>query len=396
MSFSGTCTTEELALLDCLSSSTSGRAGGSSSIDWAVLLAHARRHRVEFLVRRSYVGSGLVPSEVQADLERAFRINVAIALAQRQLLDSFAEQVDEHGIEVILLKGSGSARYYAQPEDRHVGDLDLLFRDESQAQRAMSLFEAMGWRPLAFDFELNGAQRAEYVDRVKDVALVNEQMPFRLELHWRPFTDSRWWPHAGEEMWPSVPPALDDDLPFPTLPPAIEFRYLLMHGSLCGWFRLKWLADILRILESSDDKQRHDMAMLRDDVHFGLHYRTLSALLKALVDRSLPGDDEWHENRERRGTDWRVRAILQKLDAKPPHEINAGSAVDVVLLKVRERLYSAGLESTWSRRLQTFIHMGFTTRDWEWIRIPERYHSCYRVLTPVLLAARVIRSKRRR
>lgn len=54
--------------------------------------------------------------------------------------------LQEHGIETVLLKGSGTAGLYPVPELRKSGDIDLLVADQKAGEKAYEVLHEHGFR----------------------------------------------------------------------------------------------------------------------------------------------------------------------------------------------------------------------------------------------------------
>ena len=61
------------------------------------------------------------------------------------LSKSIIEELKEHGIDAILLKGSGVAAFYPVPEYRKSGDVDILMKNKEEAERACEILEKHGF-----------------------------------------------------------------------------------------------------------------------------------------------------------------------------------------------------------------------------------------------------------
>lgn len=212
-----------------------------------------KRHRVGPLLHQAVLQSGgVVSPAAQEALHRDRQGNERKQLVSALLLQGVARWFSKNDIPWTLVKGLGLARQlYSDPALRPSADIDLLVSPED-FRRAIQVLEANGFR------NVTGRPRtailkaaADYLFR--DVTLLGPMGP-KIELHQRPlFVDGRrnhlapLAPAKGSEPFPV--PALDSDLA----------HYLLAHGAISYWARLKWLVDLVPLLASLDDAEKRQL-----------------------------------------------------------------------------------------------------------------------------------------
>lgn len=130
---------EERAFLALLSSGLHQReAGGeafSSDLDWAAVLAMAQRQTVLGVVAEAV---GRLPSSLQpapavlSELHRFLVVNAKTHLRINAVTAEICERFRAEGVEAVLLKGTGLASNYPNPQARQCGDIDLYIPKKHQ------------------------------------------------------------------------------------------------------------------------------------------------------------------------------------------------------------------------------------------------------------------------
>lgn len=150
--------------------------------EWEALLGLAAGHRLEGLIlaalermdSRLPVADRLFPAERFETLRLLRRQSIGWDLEQARVL----AWLEKHGVTPIVLKGS-SLRHevYAEPTERPVSDLDLLFRPEDLETAHRTLSE------LGYEDPNTAAANALYREHHFHTQL-RHPSGFALELHW--------------------------------------------------------------------------------------------------------------------------------------------------------------------------------------------------------------------
>lgn len=166
-------------------------------------------------------------------------------------LKAFLEVTDalrEAGIAFIPLKGFVlSQKLYGDPSFRFTGDADLLL-EPCDIEKAILLFQDLGYKPALFPWPAEPGNAQKLMRLRNQFALENPNSGLDVELHWRllyyPVL-----PHG--EMSRIVSQNLDTitlhGRSFQVLNRELDLLFLLIHGGMHGWRRLKWLVDVHEI-----------------------------------------------------------------------------------------------------------------------------------------------------
>ena len=212
-------------------------------VEWTRFLATTQRHRVEGLVYDGLLAAEIAPPEpVRSELrEHGLRVAGRGLVMARGTL-AIAALFENAGIPALFVKGSSlEILAYGRLGLKSANDIDVLVERDRLAE-ANAALHADGWTRTLPPADLRDDLLERYLDLSKDLVFVHEARGLLLELHhclaWhdtlaRVNTAS---PRQDVAIFPgrTVPTLSDEEL----------FIYLSVHGGLCQWMRIKWLADL--------------------------------------------------------------------------------------------------------------------------------------------------------
>ena len=236
--------------------------GSSEELDWARFRGLVHRHRVGGLVRAGLEQFSAIcpPSEVVAWLDDQISANAVSYLrwvkVTRDLTAAFAEQ----DIACVSLKGAGiAARYYREPSQREMIDVDLLVPPESY-EAAERIVASQGFDRFFPSFDISGQRKAAFMALHNAFAYVRRSDGAQIDLHWRMVQNPAMMPLL-DNAWAGMVENLDiAGQRLPMLEPATHFVYVCVHGIKSGWARLKWLADVDRMTRGLSDHEAEEAA----------------------------------------------------------------------------------------------------------------------------------------
>jgi hypothetical protein len=203
--------------------------------------------------------------------------NAVAALRRLALAGELVERLSARGIAAIILKGPTLAQdAYGDVGARDDRDLDLLIA-EQQLQTAIDVLSARGLTIVEGPRRLtitrrtldDPARRQHYAEAEFEVAGIN------VDLHWRLTRNRHLFP-AGN----LGPRALDvGGATIPALPMPEAFFYAMVHGTSHGWFRLKWIADVVGLVRQRPVLTA--LATLERAQHIGFERCVATGLLMA-------------------------------------------------------------------------------------------------------------------
>ncbi|QIK95826.1 nucleotidyltransferase family protein [Sphingomonas sp. HDW15A] len=211
----------------------------TDGLDWKLVLALARRHRVQGLVWNALAQyANNMPVDIKdalaSDARSIAANNLAIAGECRAILTEF----DQAGISLLFVKGlTVGALAYRSPLMKMGWDIDLLI-DARDLEEAARLLERRGY---GVRIPSKRAQLHAWHRPSKESVWSRDDL-FHVELHTRLSDNQRLIPTLGVHS-PSQFVEVAPGVSLKTLAKEELFAYLSVHGASSAWFRLKWISD---------------------------------------------------------------------------------------------------------------------------------------------------------
>ena len=219
-------------------------AAVARGIDWPRFGRVVARQRVAALVETSLKAAAVaLPEAVAEPLARQAKRIIHANLVAAGDTARLTALIAAAGYPVLAIKGVVlSALAYGSVAMKHGKDIDLLILPEHIAP-VLAVLEADHYR-ISQPAETLSAQQRRLLPRYgKDVSIVRGRPHLQIELHWRLFTNVGLLPTLTARA-PVQTVQLGRGLTAPTLAPAELYAYLVMHGAIDGWSRMKSLADL--------------------------------------------------------------------------------------------------------------------------------------------------------
>jgi hypothetical protein len=357
------------------------KSEADSAIHWDKFVELAVHHRVVPLVYMSMKdrNDSSIPMDVMRTLERKTMKNTMRMMQLCQETSVVSHVLTERGVRSIVLKGPAIAEdIYGDVALRTSNDLDILvaYRD---VPKAADLLTEMGYEQVGkLPPNILGDQKwrshhVEYRHPLKGTCI---------EIHWRlhpgPGKEPRF-----QELWerrrtstrngPSVHLLSQEDL----------FVFLIGHGARHAWFRLRWLADIDRMVRQPMDWRKVVRLLAK---YQQSHLAGQALLLAAKLIRSpMIGGLEQTTRRKRSEQSaeealWFIRNQVSLHDDFVPEDINR-----------RHQRYLLSIKST-SQKLLYYSNMLYPYPiDERTLPLPRQLHLLYLILRPILWAFRQTR-----
>lgn len=345
------------------------------------------RHRIGPLValRLRRLPAGTLPPGLQAGLDEDLQRNRLRCLKTTRshlLLDRWFADA---GIPWLPFKGlSLACRYYDDPAARQVNDLDLWVPlDRLDAARAVLAREGFRFDPASahWDLAARGPRHRAFLSRwtVEETHVSREHGG--IDLHWQLSDNPALFRLSAEALLAGREQVTVAGRPLPSMRHEDLLLYLCEHGGKHGWFRLKWLADLPKVLD-----------------HRPLDWRALFARARALgCERSLQLG---------------LTLAVQLFGWQAPAEAMAGIArfryrrglLAIVNTLLRDRAEGLRQHATMSRRLMLLTavarlllsdhgaalrhglwRLSLSPQDLRLLPLPDRALPLYRLLRPLLM-----------
>lgn len=253
--------------------------------DWTRVIELADRHRVAPVIFRNLSTSASIsiPPEVKQDLQSRYEANARRALMHYAETMRVTRLLAHEGIRAAPFKGAPLAHHlYGDVAYRHAGDIDVLIsgRDYLTADAVLTKHGFVRENPSIVP---NTRELTRLQHRRKDAIYLHPRHAYRLELHWQLLDMPSYFPLS----WPMTNRTRMAGEFLPAMPLHTLAMYLCTHGASSGWFRLKWLVDISRLVVHPHFDIERVLSKARDE---GLErvFTQALALCRLLFDIDLP------------------------------------------------------------------------------------------------------------
>ncbi|MCR2833201.1 nucleotidyltransferase domain-containing protein [Parerythrobacter lacustris] len=373
------CAIAQSPAMDC---ARPARTGG---IDWARFEALVDRHRVGALALAGAARIGM-PADVAARLAGEEERNASNYLRSIALLRKLSDHFARAGIEWVLLKGIAVAEAaYERPALREMIDIDLMV-DAVRIEEAEGIILEKGFTRIHPRFALDDAKRANFAKLHSAYSYFRRADGAQLDLHWRtsqnpyfvPQIDAHWREWSGTTVVSG----------FPTLRPDVHLAYVLAHGAKHGWVRLKWLADVERMVAMLDDAgvalltatlREHGLETVAGSAFALCHTLFRSRLPEALADlTSSARAAQLHDH------------ALELIAADLPM---GGAGIGKPGYLWRRMRHSLGLVRRRGYRRRALLLEVVRSHDLEHVPLPKGWIVPMAIISPVLAVGRAISGK---
>ncbi len=233
-------------------------------MDWSTFMALANHHRVESILADniSTFPEANIPADVREHYTAMLRKKSMGAMTITRAAIEMIKALGEDDIRCVLLKGhSVSSRFYQVPHTRESIDVDILV-DWKNITRSRAAVEKLGFQQYFPDVPVPLNRHDMLRTLACDIAYIRPSDGVQLDLHWRLNRNSHLLEWDFDVVLGLTETMLLANEKVKVIKPAAQINYMICHGARHAWFRLKWLADIYRILEVLTPAQLAEMEKL--------------------------------------------------------------------------------------------------------------------------------------
>jgi len=225
-------------------------AAAARPIDPRALLQLTRWHRVAPFVQLAVDESGLaLPAKEAAALARMARKARLQAIANAAEEARLANAAERTGLDLLFVKGATLAYLvHRDPSAKTAWDIDVLI-DPRDLAPACDLLERQGYALILPEGVVAGPRRDRWLAGTRESLWRNAARGTAVELH-TGLSDSGGL-IAGIGMGSPRQTVEIAGAAVPTLADAELFAFLVAHGTIHRWARLKWLADVAAMIAAS-------------------------------------------------------------------------------------------------------------------------------------------------
>lgn len=361
-----------------------------NDIDWRKFIELAKRHRVECLVALNLAAqrSANVPDTVRDHFAKRLRRHSVYSLDVARATIALTEAFSDAGIPSILLKGHAvSARFYHPLTARQCIDIDILIPEEDLT-RARSVVAGLGFEQYFPDFAVRPGCEDTLRALASDIAYRRASDGVQLELHWRldrnPYLLNRDF-DAMRALTTHIPLA---GAKVPVLETPAQLTYLICHGAKHAWFRLKWLADIYRMLDVLTDEQSDRIARMSQRDGTMRMVATSLQLIRTVYD--IPTDKFATEQMIPHEDPQLLDHMLRSIEAPAKHDGIRFKDLGNLLKSTR---YLINLRSDIRYKRSVVMLLLADVRDIRNIQLSRKWLWLYILLGPCLAAVRVCKNE---
>lgn len=348
-------------------------------LDWERFLDLAFHHRVYpilYVKLKEYTNASIPPAVIKALLSK-YSTNVINMLRLSSELEKINKEFLDHNVQSLLLKGPVLAlMLYGDLSLRTSKDLDILVSPHHVTQ-AEEILIRLGYETEEKDQDAIDIWRRKQ----HHISYVHPVLLTQVELHWRMSLEL---PGASfEDLWERRVTVALSSSPINYLGNEDLLVYLVSHGSRHGWFRLRWLYDIDRMMSKDMINIKKLKQIYKSDG--GQHLAGQSLLLTSkLFSTRLPDQLEilTHNKRSQKLAYSALFFIKNKVDLSSDGDKS-------ILGQHKHYLYSL---MTWKQKLSLIIDYLYPSpKDVLLLPLPKSLHFLYFPLRPFLWLWRSLR-----
>lgn len=215
----------------------------TSDLDWTLFVKLVMHHRVYPLVYMKFtvLNTSLIPANVMEKLHHYYQTNTMKMLHLSREMNHICKSLTDSGIRTLLLKGPVLAiQLYGNLTHRTSKDLDILVHADD-VEKAEEILVQLGYE-MKDPYILNNWKKKSH-----HLSFEHRKHRAQIEIHWRlnpHFSRS----YSFDKLWERRNDVTISNQTFYYLGNEDLLCYLTDHGARHGWFRLRWLMDIERLL----------------------------------------------------------------------------------------------------------------------------------------------------
>lgn len=219
-------------------------------VDWKEFLQLVYFHKVypSIYLRLSSIDSPYLPNNVVKIVEDLYKDNTIKMLQLIKELDNISTALTKNKIRMLTLKGPILSYYlYGDLSSRTSNDLDILISFQD-LKSTIEILQANG-----YEMEYEPPRKLkDWQKRNHHLEFLHKEKNCKVEVHWRLHPGPSKEP-SFEDLWNNRKTVSIGSTAFHTLGEEILCYYLVTHGARHGWFRIRWLVDIVRLLKREED-----------------------------------------------------------------------------------------------------------------------------------------------
>lgn len=357
----------------------------AEEIDWCAIWKLAIRHRVVPVMADRIKALGIaVPVDVASLIADHVQKNLFKGMKQAAELVNLTKLFEGHGIPFVAFKGIALLKLMGlELHQRHHGDIDVLLADVEDVFKADMALRSAGYKRTnpPQGFSLNKHQEKYFKKYMKDVIYHHPEKSIQLELHFKLCLNDKLLPITSRMVYSNRSTVLINSHTVPVMNVLDHQVYLLVHGAVSRWFRLKWLCDIPLVSDNGQAYSSTDFLKRIND----LDLRRVAALgsglaLELLSMPSAPGTLQY--GRSSQIVSLMYKVVKMNLANDDPYHMTFLTRLHSLV--VFSLIYRALFKKGTAYKLDHFRSYLTTIPDWEALKLPPYLFFLYFPLRPFL------------
>ncbi|WP_454193071.1 nucleotidyltransferase domain-containing protein [Paenibacillus sp. Marseille-Q7038] len=255
----------------------------TADLDWKLFIKLVIHHRVHPLVHLKLKGlsSSIIPAQVKETLHVEYHKNTMKMLHLSREMSHICEALKDSGVRNLLLKGPILAtQLYGDLAHRTSKDLDILVA-EDEVEKAGEILVQLGYELMDEHVLSNWKKKTHHL------SFEHTKHATQIEIHWRlnPHYSKS---YSFDKLWERKNDVSLSNHTFHYLGNEDLLYYLTDHGARHGWFRLRWLMDIERLLPQINIKDmKQHFEQYGGQQYTGQAFILLALLFSTKIPREL-------------------------------------------------------------------------------------------------------------
>lgn len=340
------------------------------NIDWELFFKLAMHHRVYPLIylKLKELDDPLIPRYIKDRLYQEYKKNAFQMLYLSGEMEQLSKLFTENHVRLLFLKGPVlAANLYGDTSLRTSKDLDMLISIKN-LKKVEDLLLNIGYLREG-DGEPSVLNHWKW--REHHISYIHPGKGIQLEIHWRLNPRPSKEP-SYDDLWKRKRKSLLTAYPVYFLGKEDLFLYLINHGARHGWFRLRWLVDI--------DKMVRDGMDINKILFLFKKYQCCHVGGQALILAShllnTPIDSELKK--------LTVVNHSKKLASQAVFFIQMIETLEIVMSSKRYKRYLFSLKSSLQKMNSMLISFYPDVADTKTLRLPKSLYCFYFLLHPFL------------
>lgn len=359
----------------------------ATEIDWPAIWELALRHRVVPVMADRMKTLGIIaPDGINQSIEQNVQQNLYTGMKQAAELVWLTKLFEQHDVKFLAFKGIAFLKLMGlELHQRHHGDIDILLLDNTDLWKVDQHVRTLGYRRSHPEetIALNKKQKNMFLLLKKDLVYWHPEKEIRLEVHFKLFINEYTLPISTPEYYKNRSEIDINAHKIPVMNKNDYLSYLLIHGSISHWFRLKWLCDIAHI--SNTPNIYHSSIFLSDVKKLGIE-RMVSQGLKLsnyLFKTTFSNDLHTFPNQSSR-----VNRLLKdasvSLMEKEPYQTRNKNIVKKFEFNLKRISYDLSLKADYRYKINHLRKNSTNDLDWDVLPLPGSLFFLYYPLRPFL------------